>query len=87
MKNSAGLGMVLAASLLASCGSGEGEGGLTREENEGLNEAANMVETLDVSPDSMTVSEDNALGTGGEAAVNDSGGGEDATGNAAVNAQ
>jgi hypothetical protein len=87
MKNSAGLGLVLAASLLASCGSGEGEGGLTREENEGLNEAANMVETLDVSPDSMTVSEGNDLGSGDDAAVNDSGGDEDATGNAAVNAQ
>ena len=64
MKRRTGLPMIMAAALLSACGGGESEGGLSREENEGLNEAANMVETLDVSPDSMTASDETGLGNG-----------------------
>lgn len=70
MKRSVGISIILAAGLLSACGGGESEGGLTREENEGLNEAANMVETLDVSPDSMTVSEDTDVGNTDDASGN-----------------
>ena len=64
MKRRTGLPMIMAAALLSACGGGESEGGLSREENEGLNEAANMVETLDVSPDSMAASDETGLGNG-----------------------
>lgn len=77
MKGSTGVGIILAAALLASCGGGDSEGGLTREENEGLNEAANMVETMDVSPDSMTVSEDPGPGNTDDASANGAAAAED----------
>lgn len=59
-----------AVALLGACGGGEGEGGLSREENEQLNEAANMVETLDASPDSMTVTDETGLGNAEAADAN-----------------
>jgi hypothetical protein len=50
-----------ALALLAGCGGGEGEGGVTAEESKQLNEAAEM---LDASPDSLAAPDETGLGNG-----------------------
>ena len=56
----------LAAALLAVAGCGEerGAGGVTAEEARQLNEAADMLDVEDASPDSLTASDEEALGNG-----------------------
>ena len=58
MKQGTGLAL-LAAALLAACGSTEGQGGLTAEEERQLDEAAKMLDDnmIDVSPDSLVANE------------------------------
>lgn len=50
--------------VLAACGEQPGEGGVTADEARQLNEAANMMDIEDTSPDSLTVGEDAGLGNG-----------------------
>ena len=59
MKGRSGLGLAAAAALLAGCGSDEGRGGLTAEEERQLDEAAKMLDDnmIDVSPDSLVANE------------------------------
>jgi hypothetical protein len=88
-----GTGAAAAAlAMLAACGGGDSNAP-TAEEDRQLNEAANMLEATDASPDSLTV-EDPALGNGdapaqaGELPVKDEGATEAAANaGAAVNAQ
>ncbi len=56
----------LAAALLAvaACGEEQGAGGVTAEEAKQLNEAAEMLDVEDASPDSLTASDEEALGNG-----------------------
>jgi ABC-type glycerol-3-phosphate transport system substrate-binding protein len=63
MKHSIGLAVMAAVLALAACGGGEenGAGGVTKEESEQLNEAAEM---LDASPDSLVISNEAELGNG-----------------------
>jgi hypothetical protein len=63
MKHSIGLIVVAAVLALGACGGGEdqGAGGVTKEESEQLNEAAEM---LDASPDSLVISNEAELGNG-----------------------
>ena len=62
MRHKAGLTMVMASLALGACGGPEeGSGGVTREEAEQLNEAAEM---LDASPDSLTAPDETGLGNG-----------------------
>jgi hypothetical protein len=63
------LTLMAAAALLAGCGNDE-RGGVTAEESEALNNAAEM---LDASPDSLVPSEDMPLGNGEEVVVDDGG--------------
>ena len=59
--------LLAGAALLAACGGGEGEGGLTAEENDELNEAAAMLDnggTIDASADSLVADPDTPLGNG-----------------------
>ena len=49
--------------MLAACGEKPGAGGLTEEDNRGLNEAAEM---LDTSPDDQVADDDTVLGNGDE---------------------
>ena len=62
------LGIVTLAAFvsisLAACGAKKDEGGLTAEDNQELNNAAEM---LDASPDSLVPSDNVALGNGDEA--------------------
>ena len=55
------IGAAAAVSLLAGCGGGDGEGGLTADESKQLNEAAEM---LDASPDSLVAPDETGLGNG-----------------------
>lgn len=55
----------LGAALLAACGN-QGSGGLTAKENEGLNNAAAMLDE----PDGIAVPDDMKLGDEGAVAVN-----------------
>lgn len=59
MKGRTGLALAAAAALLAACGSDEGRGGLTAEEERQLDEAAKMLDDnmIDVSPDSLVANE------------------------------
>ena len=63
MKHSIGLVVVAAVLALGACGGGEdqGAGGVTKEESQQLNEAAEM---LDASPDSLVISNEAELGNG-----------------------
>ena len=62
MRRKAGLAMVAAMLALGACGGPEeGSGGVTREEAEQLNEAAEM---LDASPDSLVAPDETGLGNG-----------------------
>ncbi|HEX8669176.1 MAG TPA: hypothetical protein VF727_12485 [Allosphingosinicella sp.] len=71
-----------ALTLVAACGQkSEGEGGLSAEDSQQLNETANM---LDTSPDSLTAGENMTLGNGEEASAATA---DAAAGNAAANAQ
>ncbi len=70
MKNSIGLIVVAAVLALGACGgNSEGEGGVTAEESQQLNEAAEM---LDASPDSLVAGDETGLGNG-EAESGDTG--------------
>jgi hypothetical protein len=65
-----------AASIaLAACGAKKDEGGLTAQDNQELNNAAEM---LDASPDSLIASDNVALGNGEEATGTDADAGESA---------
>jgi hypothetical protein len=59
-----GWGALAALALLAACGGGE-TGGVTAEESQQLNEAAEM---LDAAPDTLVAADESGLGNG-EAAV------------------
>jgi hypothetical protein len=87
MKHSAGL-IVLAAVLgLSACGGNESTSGVTQEENQQLNEAAEM---LDASPDSLVAPDETGLGNGeatDEAGANAATGDLPVSDNAATNAQ
>ena len=62
MRQRAGSAMMAAMLALGACGGPEeGSGGVTREEAEQLNEAAEM---LDASPDSLTAPDETGLGNG-----------------------
>jgi hypothetical protein len=63
MKHSVGLVVLAAALALGGCGGGEDQaaGGVTKEESQQLNEAAEM---LDASPDSLVISNEAELGNG-----------------------
>jgi hypothetical protein len=63
MKHSIGLAVMTAVLALGACGGGEdqGAGGVTKEESQQLNEAAEM---LDASPDSLVISNEGELGNG-----------------------
>ncbi len=70
MKNSVGLVVVAAVLALGACGGSEPEeGGVTAEESQQLNEAAEM---LDASPDSLVADDETGLGNG-EAGSGDTG--------------
>lgn len=56
---------LLGAAMLAGCGESGGEGGLTAEESQELDNAAEM---LDVPPDSLVADENAPLGNGEMAA-------------------
>jgi hypothetical protein len=56
---------------LAGCGGKKDEGGLSAQDNQELNNAAEM---LDASPDSLVASDNTALGNGEGTAVDDDGG-------------
>ena len=81
MRQKAGLAMMAAMLALAACGGPEeGSGGVTREEAEQLNEAAEM---LDASPDSLVAPDETGLGNGENvAATGDLPVGGEAEGNA-----
>jgi hypothetical protein len=53
------LSLAVAALALAACGSEEGQGGLTAEEERQLDEAARMLDenVIDASPDSLVANE------------------------------
>jgi hypothetical protein len=63
MKHSVQLAVLTAVLALGACGGGEeqGAGGVTAEESQQLNEAAEM---LDASPDSLVISNEAELGNG-----------------------
>lgn len=61
MKRGCGIGIIVAMAALAGCGGGEEAGGVSREEAQQLNEAAEM---LDASPDSLVASDEAMLGNG-----------------------
>jgi ABC-type glycerol-3-phosphate transport system substrate-binding protein len=61
MKHSIGLAVMAAVLALAACGGDQDTGGVTKEESEQLNEAAEM---LDASPDSLVISNEAELGNG-----------------------
>jgi hypothetical protein len=80
MKKLGTLSIATAALIaLAACGSKKDEGGLTAQDNQELNNAAEM---LDASPDSLVASDNVTLGNG-EATAVDTGGGNEATDNGA----
>jgi hypothetical protein len=68
------LNSLAALSLLAACGSDEGRGGLTAEEERQLDNAASMLDDnmIDVSPDSLVANEAEleAMEAEGQAASN-----------------
>ena len=78
-------GFAAAAVSLGACGGSEENGGVTAEESQQLNEAAEM---LDASPDSLVASEEAPLGNG-EAAIpaGNEEAGDVASGNGSANAQ
>ncbi len=77
MKHSIGLAVMAAVLALGACGGqDEGAGGVTKEESQQLNEAAEM---LDASPDSLVASDETGLGNG--EATNEA---DAATGNVSV---
>lgn len=83
MRHSIGLAVVAAVLALAACGgNNDNPGGVTQEESEQLNNAAEM---LDASPDSLVAGDETGLGNG-EAANAELGDVTDA-GNAAANSQ
>nr|WP_295370980.1 hypothetical protein [uncultured Sphingosinicella sp.] len=55
------VGPAAALALLAGCGGGGGEGGVTADESKQLNEAADM---LDASADSLVAPDETGLGNG-----------------------
>jgi len=59
MKTKLMLPLIAALALLAACGSEEGRGGLTAEEERQLDNAASMLDDnmIDVSPDSLVANE------------------------------
>lgn len=61
MKRKPRLLIIVAAAALAGCGGGEEAGGVSREEAQQLNEAAEM---LDASPDGLVASDEAMLGNG-----------------------
>ena len=62
MRHKAGLAMITAMLALGACGGPEeGSGGVTREEAEQLNEAAEM---LDASPDGLVAPDETGLSNG-----------------------
>ncbi len=83
MRNSIGFVVVAAVLALGACGGGEQEGGVTAEESQQLNEAAEM---LDASPDSLATDEA-SLGNGEVPAENAATGELPPTENAAADAQ
>ena len=65
MKHSIGLAVAAAVLALGACGGNEqSSGGVTQEESEQLNNAAEM---LDASPDSLVAPDETGLGNGEEA--------------------
>lgn len=60
MKGGFAIGIITAMAALAGCG-GDEAGGVSREEAQQLNEAAEM---LDASPDSLVASDEAMLGNG-----------------------
>jgi hypothetical protein len=70
MRHSIGLVVVAAVLALGACGGREeqGAGGVTAEESQQLNEAAEM---LDASPDSLTVANEAELGNGDAGSVDE----------------
>jgi hypothetical protein len=64
MKNARMVAIAAVLILTACGGSEEGTGGVTQEEAEQLNEAAEM---LDASPDSLVASDETGLGNGEDA--------------------
>lgn len=76
MKRRCGIGIIAAMMALAGCGGGDEAGGISREEAQQLNEAAEM---LDASPDSLVAGDEAMLGNGdtpvaSEAPANDAAG-------------
>jgi hypothetical protein len=63
MKRIMTLALLATSAALAGCGEKEGEGGVTAEEAQALNEAEDM---LDTSPDSLVASNEVELGNGDE---------------------
>ncbi len=83
MKHSIGLVVVVAVLALGACGGDNKDaGGVTQEESNQLNQAAEM---LDASPDSLVASDETGLGNGEDA--NASTGALPVTDNSATNAQ
>jgi len=58
--------LVAGLAMLGGCGGGKDGGGLTAEENDELNNAAEM---LDASPDSLVANDEAVLGNGEEDGV------------------
>lgn len=63
MKRTLSIALLAASAALAGCGDNAGDGGVTAEESQALNEAAEM---LDTSPDSLVASNDLELTNGDE---------------------
>lgn len=62
MKNSVGLVIMAAVLAIGACGSNESESGVTAEESQQLNEAAEMLDAADALP-----ADETGLGIGNEA--------------------
>jgi len=68
VKHRCAMAIIVASAALAGCGDGGEAGGVTREEAQQLNEAAEM---LDASPDSLVASDEATLGNGDTAVASE----------------